>query len=56
MNKQKYPVRNYSNRAGAFSAEDLKIEIDGMKVVLEKKIVLLPVNVTEKKNGAGKPI
>ena len=56
MNKQHYPIRSNIGKAGAFSTGQLNIEIDGMKVVMAKKIILLPVNVIDKKNDAGKSL
>lgn len=49
-----YPVRD-----GTFSwardTGEVKIEIDGMKVVVEKKVPLIQVEITEKSNGKPGP-
>lgn len=55
MSKYKYPIRS-NGVPYAFSLNDLKIEIDGMKVVIEKKVALLPVEITEKKIENKKPV
>ena len=55
MNKFKYPIRS-NGVPYAFSLNDMKVEIDGMKVIIEKKVALLPVDITEKKNENKKPI
>lgn len=53
MKKQIYPIARYSGsgkgRSGSLAVNEMKIELDGMKVVLEKKVALIPVNIIEQK-------
>jgi hypothetical protein len=48
MQKNKYPIRN-NGMTQSFELKEMKIEIDGMKVIFEKKVALMVVDVTENK-------
>jgi hypothetical protein len=46
----RYPV-HHASFSRTKGADDAKIEINGMKVMVEKKVPLIQVELTEKKNG-----